>query len=157
MSVAFKKIKELIKENIVVIVIFCVVVSIALVYKYVEEADGKKIYQSGLMSGEHIAKDIKKYKENEYQIKTIDKVDIPILTDKKKKKHKNKYENFKKKIDQLVDINTLSNTVKGYKIEEFINRREILILDSDNYQYKILETGVWNFKVELLGYKTIDE
>ena len=162
MNAIVKKIKELIRENIAVIIIFCVVLSIALVYKYVEEADGKKIYQSGLMSGEHIAEDIKKYKENEYQIKTIDKIDIPtfyykdivdkmvnnpeklwdILTDKEKEKHKNDYKTFKKKLDKIVDIYTLTNKVKGYKIEEFTNRREIMILDSDNYQYKIFENGV---------------
>ena len=177
MNAITKQIKEIIKENIGVIIVAFVIITIAIVYKVVTNAEGKEIYQSDLLRGEREVEEIKKYEENEYQVKTIYKEDIPrfyykdiinkmvndpeelwnIVTENEKEENNNDYKTFKKKIDKLIDIYTLSNTVKGYKIEEFTNRREIMILDSDNYQYKIYENGVWNFEVDFIGYKTIDE
>ena len=171
------KVKEIISENKVLIIVLLVILSIGIAYFIIDYIAGKKIYNSGLNSNESVNYIEKKYDDNEYKVMRIDEVDMVQLyyKDFVNKMINNpqkaweytfqngennsinfgkKYDVFKKELDKIITKKTNSNIVVKYLYENEDDYNIITIIDSENYKYEFYEYGVWKYKVSFRGQVT---
>lgn len=167
------KVKEVLKDNIPIIIVAVVVIAIAIGYKIYENKRDSEIYESGLQSNEIVKFQPKVYEENEYRVIDVADQDIAVfyykdildkmvndrkslyqmLTKDERKSYKD-FQEFDKEIEKRFHVNFKYNTLEEYSVKEKGNfSRTFVLLDSDNYLYQVYEYGVWNFEVEFIGYK----
>lgn len=167
------KVKEVLKDNIPIIVVAVVVILIAVIYKVVTNYQDSQIYYSGIMTNENVVYEPKKYSENEYRVIEVDKENVALnyykvilnmmindrealwnkLTVDERKSYLNDFKKFDSEIGGRVSRTFYNNTVTKFSFEEKSSTRTIYIVDTDNYMYKIYEKGVWNFEIELMGFQ----
>ncbi len=163
------KIKQIIKDNIVVIIILVVLVLAIGGYSLYNYLSGQKIYNDPMLGEkENIPLVNYTYEDNEYRVMTVEKYDVInsyysyfinkaikdpkssweyVSDNEKKKRFNNKYEDYEKFIKSLITVKSATNKVEKYKI----SNNTISVIDSANYKYEFEENGVWNFKVSFKG------
>lgn len=162
------KIKEIIKDNLVWIIIFLILVlglSIYGVYNYIQ---GKEIYNDPMLEQDYIPLINYTYEDNEYRVITVEKYDVfnsyyqdfinkmlndpksswdYVSEDDKKNNFNEDYEEYEKFVKTIVTVKSQNNKVEKYKV----SNNTITVIDSENYMYEFIENGVWNYKVSFKG------
>lgn len=163
------RVKEIIKDNIIWIIILLVLVGIIVGYSVYNYIEGKKIYNDPMLSEpESIPYVNYTYEDNEYRVITVEKYDVfnnyykdfinkmvnntklswdYISDEEKKTRFNNKYEEYEKYVKSITTVKTLTNKVEKYKV----SNKTITVIDSSNNMYEFIENGVWNYKVSFKG------
>ncbi len=163
------KVKEIIKDNLIWIIILLVLVAVIVGYSIYNYIDGKEIFNDPMVTDhESIPYVNYTYEDNEYRVITVEKYDVfnnyykdfinkmindtkssweYVSEDDKKKRFNNKYEEYEKYVKSVITVKTLSNKVEKYKV----SNNTITVIDSENKMYEFKENGVWNYKVSFKG------
>ncbi|MDE5630444.1 MAG: hypothetical protein K2I70_02475 [Bacilli bacterium] len=163
------RVKEIVKDNIIWIIILLVLIGFIVGYNIYNYLDGKEIYNDPMVTDrESIPYINHTYEANEYRVITVEKYDVInnyykdfinkmvnntklswdyISEEEKKNRFNDKYEEYEKYVSTITTVKTLSNKVEKYKISS----NTITVIDSANNMYEFEENGVWNYKVSFNG------
>ena len=171
-------VKKIIKENIPFVIIALTLIAIVITFSVMDYVNGKKIYRSGLQDQESVPYENKEYKENEYKVVNISKETMAMyylreiiyeihkepkkLWEKipavdKEKKYNNSFKNFEKELNKIITSVSIRNTLKEYGIKNNdLNQTVYILMDNEYNSFKVVEKGVWDIEVTLLGKKRPD-
>lgn len=172
-----KKKTNIFKENMIAIIIIIVVLAIAITYFVIDKVNGSKIYESPIMNNERIEYDNLIFSENEYRIFEVNTQDMALryyryinyylvnypekiwdILDPQQRKEYGNVAEFKRDIKKKVNVDTLSNTLIKYGVDESSSvQRKYVLVDSEMNSYTVLEKGVWNITVEVKGRVSLDD
>lgn len=162
------KFKQIVKENIVWIVILVALLLALSGYLIYNNLRQEEIYEDPMMSDEKIPLINYTYEDNEYRVITVEKSDVfnsyykdfinkaikntkeswnLVNDEEKKERFNNKYEEYEKFIKSLLTVKSSTNRVEKYKV----SGNTITVIDSAHYMFEFEEKGVWNYKVSFKG------
>lgn len=170
-------IKEIIKKNMVLIIILVTICASIGVYYYIDHVNDNEIYQSGLYSDEEIPYINKKYQENEYQPIEVTDRDMALkyytyvlnhmlnepetiyerLTEQERKRY-GSLEEFKDMVKSITTVFTPGNRIMKYGVEQVNSiEKKYVVVDNENNSFTIIEKGVWDIEIEFNGKIKLEE
>lgn len=159
---------KFIRENIILVAIAIIVVSIFLIGVISRLIEGSKIYNPEFMNQEKIPYVEHQYKDNEYKVIDVDEFDVInyyyrdfivklvdnprlawdyISASNKKEMFNDDRGIFVETAKKMTTVNTRNNKIVKYRKEG----RKYTIIDSEEQMYTIEDDGVWNYKISYLG------
>lgn len=161
-------IKKIFRENVIIILLGIVIISVFLVQFISKQIEYSKKYESNLLNNGEIYYVEHTYEDNEYKVIDVDEFDVinyyyrdyidklindpdaawDILTDSNKKEmFGTDIDSFMKTVKQIVTVKTKNNKIEKYKKQS----GKYTIVDSEDHMYTIEDNGVWNYKISYLG------
>lgn len=156
-------VKSFIKDNKALIIAGVILLIVCVSLYFYDYSKNKKTYEA---TGETDTPYVKReYKANEYTNIDVELIDVlndyyayfikkkytlpeeayEMLTDSSKKEFANK-EEYKEYCKKTKTINSLTNSIKEYRINED-DRNAYDIIDTEGKKYTIYEHAVWDIKV----------
>ena len=166
-----EKVKNIFRENMVVIILLFVIIAVFIAFAIIDKINESKLYESPIMNNESIEYQNRVYEENEYDVAEVSNQDMALryyrfinyylttnpevvwdVLDPQQRKEYGKLSEFKRQINKMLNVNSMSNTLVKYGVDDSSSVERIFVLvDSENFAYTITEHGVWNFTVEIDG------
>lgn len=162
------KAKEIIKENIIWIIILAVLLIGLIGYFLYNTFKGEEIYNDPMLNEESIPLVDYTYEDNEYRVITVENYDVfnsyykdfitkamndpesswDLVSDTEKStRFNNEYEQYEEFLKTIINVRSATNKVEKYKV----SGSTITVIDSASYMYEFKENGVWNYKVSFKG------
>ncbi len=155
------------KENKWLLVLLGIVLLFLFIFGIVRIIKGNQIYQSEAMNDSTVDYIKYHYADNEYKVMQIEEVDMveryyqmylnatlvnekeawDMLSDETKNAFHDKIEEYQKELKKRITVKSKNNKVQVYRK----TANGFLVIDTENYQYEIIEKGVMNVKVTLRG------
>lgn len=159
--------KKSLKENRVLLILLGVVVLVFTVFSLFRFILGNIVYQSGDKNGSIETYNMHHYEDNEYKVMRIEELDMveryyqmylnallmdqekawSMLSEETKTSFHDKIEEYKKEMKKRITVKSKENKVRVYQK----TANGYLVIDTENYQYEIVEKGVMNIKITLKG------
>ncbi len=163
------KVKSFIKDNIVLVIVFILVVGIFIGFLIYQHYTSSIAYEKNVTDMVDVDYIKKNYEVNEYQNVTVEYVDVldeyhsyfiskmindpegayEMLTDECKKQYNEDIEEFKKYINDNVTVAYRTSMVSEYRTNG--TKNVIEIVDTDNNKFTIYEDAVWDIKISIDG------
>lgn len=167
-------VKNFIKENKGIVIIFVLTISVALGLFFYNKANKTEYLDKNLTDEE--AKDIsyikKNYQVNEYQNVTIELIDLlndyyrsyvnkltnhpeeayEMLTEESKKDFGNNFEEFSKYVKKIKTLGLQTSKVSEYRTNNGINK-SYDIIDTEGNRFTIYEKSIWDYEISFKGKK----